>query len=31
LIISTDKEEEIEIDGKEISIVPVWKWLLPNP
>lgn len=31
LIISTDKEEEIEIDGKEISIVPVWKWLLLNP
>ena len=28
LIITTDKEEEIEIEGKQISIVQVWKWLL---
>jgi predicted AAA+ superfamily ATPase len=28
LIITTDKEEEIEIEGKQISIVAVWEWLL---
>lgn len=30
LIITTDKEEDIEISGKKISIVPAWKWLLFN-
>jgi predicted AAA+ superfamily ATPase len=30
LIITTDNQEDIEIDGKRISIVPVWKWLLLN-
>jgi len=30
LIITTDREEEIEVGDKQISIVPVWKWLLPQ-
>jgi uncharacterized protein len=28
LIITADKEEEIEIEGKKVSIIPAWKWLL---
>jgi len=28
LIITADKEEEIETDNKKISVVPAWKWLL---
>lgn len=28
LIISTDKEEELNIDGKIIIVTPAWKWLL---
>ena len=30
LIITQDQEEERKIDGKKISIVPLWKWLLEN-
>lgn len=30
LIITQDQEEERKIDGKKISIVPAWKWLLEN-
>ena len=28
LIITFDQEEKIEVEGKIIKIVPVWKWLL---
>jgi predicted AAA+ superfamily ATPase len=28
LLITTDKKEEFEINGKEICIEPVWEWLL---
>lgn len=28
LIITNDEEETISEDGKEISVIPIWKWLL---
>ena len=28
LIITHDEEEMIVEDGKEIAVVPIWKWLL---
>lgn len=28
LIITRNDEAEIKVDGKNISVVPVWKWLL---
>ncbi len=29
-IITFDQEEEIEMEGKKINIIPAWKWLLKN-
>ena len=28
LIITKDEEKTINIDGKEIKVTPIWKWLL---
>ncbi|HKK62383.1 MAG TPA: hypothetical protein VJ951_07480 [Bacteroidales bacterium] len=30
IILTTDEEEELEIDQKVIQIIPVWKWMLEN-
>ena len=30
LIITFDQEDKIEIEGKTIRLLPVWKWLLEN-
>ena len=30
IIITRDEEQTIEIDGKKIEIIPIWKWLLNN-
>jgi len=30
LIITYEEEKTLEINGKIIKIVPVWKWLLEN-
>ena len=27
-IITEDKDDKISIEGKEINIIPIWKWLL---
>lgn len=28
MIITRDSEKILEIDGKTIEVIPVWKWLL---
>jgi len=30
LIVTYEEEKTVEVDGKTISVVPVWKWLLEN-
>ncbi|MEA3558319.1 MAG: ATP-binding protein, partial [Candidatus Thermoplasmatota archaeon] len=30
VIVTYDQEEEIEVDGKNINVVPAWKWLLSS-
>ena len=30
IIITEDQSEELIIDGKKISVVPIWKWLIEN-
>lgn len=31
LIITYNEEETIQMNGKEIKVVPIWKWLLDEP